>query len=570
MEKSILQCLENTTKRFPNKLAFEDINRGATYKEFTENCRKVGTGLAKLNEINKPIAIFMDKSVACLETMMGILYSGNFYTVLDNKSPEERIHHIFNTLSPIAIVTDKKNEKKARTLEFNGSIFVYEDLICENENTELLKEISNEIIDTDPMYILFTSGSTGVPKGTVISHKAVLAYATWVKDTFEITEETKFGNQTPFYFSMSITDVFSTILTGATLYVIPKMYFSFPVKLLEYLKEKEINTIYWVPSALCIVANLGALAEADLPDLRKVMFAGEVMPMKQLNMWRKKFPDVMFANLYGPTETTDICTYYIVDREFENTETLPIGKHCNNCDVMIIKDDGTRAGKGEEGELCARGSFLAMGYYNNPEKTNSVFVQNPLNKAYPEIIYKTGDIVKENERGEIIYISRKDFQIKHMGYRIELGEIETAINAIEGIIACACVYDEKNSKIVLFYQGNKLEEKDLLEQAKAKLPNYMCPNEIHCIDRMPYNANGKIDRKMEELIELLNGIKPEVDFENNEHLIDDEELDSFDIVTIVAAINDQFDVEIKPGDIIPENFNSAEAMYELIQRLEEE
>ena len=430
MEKSILQCLENTTKRFPNKLAFEDINRGATYKEFTENCRKVGTGLAKLNEINKPIAIFMDKSVACLETMMGILYSGNFYTVLDNKSPEERIHHIFNTLSPIAIVTDKKNEKKARTLEFNGSIFVYEDLICENENTELLKEISNEIIDTDPMYILFTSGSTGVPKGTVISHKAVLAYATWVKDTFEITEETKFGNQTPFYFSMSITDVFSTILTGATLYVIPKMYFSFPVKLLEYLKEKEINTIYWVPSALCIVANLGALAEADLPDLRKVMFAGEVMPMKQLNMWRKKFPDVMFANLYGPTETTDICTYYIVDREFENTETLPIGKHCNNCDVMIIKDDGTRAGKGEEGELCARGSFLAMGYYNNPEKTNSVFVQNPLNKAYPEIIYKTGDIVKENEKGEIIYISRKDFQIKHMGYRIELGEIETAINAI--------------------------------------------------------------------------------------------------------------------------------------------
>lgn len=495
MKKSILQSLEDTTRKFPNKIAFEDINRSTTYQEFTDNAKKIGTRLLKINQINQAISIFMDKSVACLETMMGILYSGNFYTVLDAKSPEERIQHIIKTLQPMAIVVDKKNLEKAKKLDFSGKLLVYEEIVETQIEEEKLKEISEKIIDTDPMYILFTSGSTGVPKGTVISHRAVLSYATWVKETFNITEQTKFGNQTPFYFSMSITDVFSTILTGATLYIIPKMYFSFPVKLLEYLKEKEINTIYWVPSALCIVANLGALEEVQLPNLKKILFAGEVMPMKQLNMWREKFPDTMFANLYGPTETTDICTYYIVDRKFENTETLPIGRHCNNCDVLIIKEDGTKAEKGEEGELCARGSFLALGYYNNPEKTSQVFVQNPLNKSYPEIIYKTGDIVKENERGEIIYISRKDYQIKHMGYRIELGEIETAINSIDGIIACACVYDEINSKIVLFYQGNKLEEKDLLEQAKTKLPNYMCPNEIHCIEKMPYNANGKIDRK---------------------------------------------------------------------------
>ena len=493
MEKNILQCLEETVKKFPNKIAFEEINREINYKELMENAKKIGTALSSKNIMNEPVAIFIDKSISCLEAMLGVLYSGNFYTVLDTKSPSERINTILETLMPKVIITTAKNVDKLEKLEFDGKVYTYEKMTEFKINEEKLTSIRNKTIDTDPAYVLFTSGSTGVPKGTVVSHRAVLSYTEWVKEQFDITEKTKFGSQTPFYFSMSVTDVFSTIRTGATLYIIPKMYFSFPTKLLEFLKEKEINTIYWVPSALCIVANLGALENAELPKLKKVLFAGEVMPMKQLNIWRKKFNNVMFANLYGPTETTDICTYYVVDRDFNNGDTLPIGKHCNNCDILIIKEDGTEAKQGEEGELCARGSFLAMGYYRNQQKTGEVFVQNPLNKAYPEVIYKTGDIVKMNEKNEIIYISSKDFQIKHMGYRIELGEIEAAINSIDGIRSCACIYDNENSKIVLFYQGNKMDESDLLEQAKKKLPIYMLPNVIKCIDRIPYNANGKID-----------------------------------------------------------------------------
>lgn len=494
MYKTILQYLEETTKQFPNQIAFEEINRKITYQELNENTKKIGTALTKLNRFNQPIAILLDKSVACIETMLGIVASGNFYTVLDVKSPRERINTILTTLQPICVITDKKNLAKTGQLEFQGTILLYDELINQKIDEDILNRINEKIIDTDPMYVLFTSGSTGVPKGAIISHRALTSYVTWVKETFHINEHTIFGSQTPFYFSMSITDVFSTILAGATLQIIPKMYFSFPVKLLEYLNEKQINTIYWVPSALCIVANLGALEEIELPNLKTVLFAGEVMPMKQLNMWRKKLPNSTFANLYGPTETTDICTYYVVNREFSDDETLPIGMHCNNCDVLILKEDDTKAVLGEEGELCARGSFLAMGYYNNEEKTKKAFVQNPLNTAYPEVIYRTGDIVKENELGEIVYLSRKDFQIKHMGYRIELGEIETAINSIEGIVLCACVYDTVNSKIILFYQGEEISEKELIEQAKNKLPNYMRPNEIHCIPKMPYNANGKIDR----------------------------------------------------------------------------
>lgn len=499
MIKTVVDYLEKTTSIHSNKIAFADNKREVTYNELLNDSQKIGTCIVKNNEdkkVNKPMAIFLDKSVSCVEAMLGIVYSGNFYTVLDTKSPKERIDLILDTLEPEYIITDKKHENKAKELlKGNTKLFIYEDMIANEVDIELLNEVREKIIDTNPMYILFTSGSTGVPKGTIVSHRAVITYSNWVVDTFDITHKTIFGSQTPFYFSMSITDVFSTILSGATLHIIPKMYFSFPVKLLEFINEKKINTIYWVPSALNIVANLGALEEISLPNLTKVLFAGEVMPVKQLNMWIEKLPNAMFANLYGPTETTDICTYYVVDRKFENTESLPIGKHCDNCDVIIIKEDGTEALNGEQGELCVRGSFLASGYYKNPKKTAEVFVQNPLNKYYPETIYKTGDIVKVNENGEIIYLSRKDFQIKHMGYRIELGEIENRINNINGVTTGVCIYDVEKSKIILFYQG-QIDEVDLLNEAKQKLPSYMIPNKVAKIDKIPYNANGKIDRNL--------------------------------------------------------------------------
>ena len=499
MIKNILQLLENTTVRYPNKTAFVEEKKKVTFKDFTEESKKIGYNIySKINKTNKPIVIFIDKSINCLEAMMGILYSGNFYTIIDTKSPLERFESIIKTLEPELIITDEKNKEKLEKYDCkNIPVFILENSECTTINDNVLDKIRDNQIDTDIMYVLFTSGSTGVPKGTVLTHRAVITYIQWVIETFKIGKNTIWGSQTPFYFSMSITDVFSTMATGATLCIIPKMYFSFPIKLIEFMNNNNVNTIYWVPSALCIVANLKILETEKFTTLNKVLFAGEVMPVKQLNMWMDALPKAMFANLFGPTETTDICSYYIVNHRFKNDESIPIGKHCDNCNLIIVDENNKEVNpKNTEktGELLVRGSFLASGYYKNIAKTNEVFVQNPLNNNYNEIVYRTGDIVKYNEKGEIIYLSRKDYQIKHNGYRIELGEIEKNIYAIDEIVLCACVYDEKTERIVLFYQGN-IEENDLAKKLNGKLLPYMMPNAYEKLTRMPYNANGKIDRK---------------------------------------------------------------------------
>lgn len=496
METNVTFWLDQIADKLPKKIAFVDEKKEITFVELQKQSKAIAFQLIQRKLFKEPVAVFMEKGIDVIVSFMGVAYSGNFYSPIDVDMPLARIHKILEILKPAVVITSNRNYKKFKEYGYRGEILIFEEMlekeVC-NRDIELVRQNG---IDTDLLYVLFTSGSTGVPKGVTISHRSVMDYIEWVTQTFHITEQDSFGNQAPFYFDNSILDIFSTIKSGATTYIIPKTLFAQPVLLLEYLKEKKVNTIFWVPSALIVVAKIKALRNVDLSNtLKRVLFCGEVMPNKQLNIWRKFLPDVLYANLYGPTEITDACTCYIVDRKFSDDEPLPIGFPMKNTDIMVLDHEDRLVNGDEIGELCVRGTSLSMGYYNNPEKTKEVFVQNPLNTVVPEIIYRTGDLVKYNEYGELIYISRKDFQIKHKGHRIELGEIEVAVSSLEKVSRCCCLYDEKRQKIVLFIEG-ELEKTYINHQISRLLPDYMLPGKVISLKELPINANGKIDRAL--------------------------------------------------------------------------
>ena len=495
MSQTVLEYLESSALKYPDKNVFEDGKHAFTYTEVLDMSRRIGSAIAaSVKGSRLPCAVFMDKNIESVVSFMGILYSGNFYCPIDSKMPEDRINTILSVLQPKVIITDNDHLEQAENFECESTILLWENIIQTDIDEQALKSIRNNATERDPLYVLFTSGSTGVPKGVLVSHRVITNYLEWLDDTFNIDNSVVFGNQAPLYFDISMHDVYGTLYFGGTLVIIPQHLFSFPVKLIEFMNERKISSILWVPSAMGILAILKAFKAIKPEYLKEVMFAGEVLPRKHLDYWRTNLPDAVYANLYGPTETF-VCTAYICNGNEPDGEPMPIGSSINNSGILILDENNNQVSEGDVGELCLRGSCLAMGYYNNPERTAQSFVQNPLQNQYPDLIYHTGDLVYMNKEGNLIYVSRKDFQIKHMGYRIELGEIETAASNIDGIEDCACTYDTRSKRIILHYTGTEMDKSDLSEMLSDKIPAYMIPQVYKYMRSLPHNANGKIDRK---------------------------------------------------------------------------
>ena len=495
MRINILDCFEKTVELKKDDVAVVHNGSTISFTGLQKKAVSLGNHIQTIcgGVVNTPVAVFLPKEINTVISDLGIMYSCNPFMNLDVKTPLERIQNILALVKPCAIVTNSKFLPK---LEGISVPIINIEEIGENGDVEVLKNKRTGIIDTDPFCLINTSGSTGTPKGVVLNHKSFFDFMDWANERFAFDGSEIMGSLSPVVFDIFDFELCMMMFNGSRLVVLDGGLASFPARLLENLRENHVNFIFWVPSIMVNIANMDLISKLPLPDLKMVWFAGEVFQTKQFVYWYDKVPQATYVNLYGPIEITLDCTYHVITERPDENKPLPIGIPCRNTDILILNDDDRLCEVGEEGELCVRGTSLAMGYYNNPEKTQAAFTQNPLNRSYPELIYRTGDVAMWDEDGLIQFKGRKDSLIKHMGYRIELGEIEHMIvNELKLIQYCCATYNYAKKEIVLVYEKEEeIEPKAFRKELAKVFPNYMIPGSFVRMDLLPRNTNGKIDR----------------------------------------------------------------------------
>lgn len=490
MSNCIVDIFEKTVERFPNRVAVADAESSCTFIELKSLAQKIAKELNFEEEI---IGVLAHRNLATILLFMGCIYADKCYVPIDPSLPKEKLRKIIQSSGIKTIASFDLDDREV--IESTGASHRHLELeyLAKQEEADypVNKDCRQELL-----YIVYTSGSTGIPKGVAKSYKAMKNFMDTYKTVFSFDENTIIGNQTPFYFDASAKDLYMMIASGARLEIIPTQLFSFPVRLITYMNDRKINFISWVPSALTIVTTLNTFVEVVPEYLKKVFFVGEVFAAKHLNKWMEALPEAEFVNLYGSSEICGISCYYLIKEKIEAAESIPIGKALQNCDVKIVADGKTVSEAEQTGEIYVASEALAEGYFQDKEKTAESFVQLDLGDGVKRY-YRTGDVAKYDANGDIVFQARKDYQIKHMGHRIELGEIETAAVGLDGLEKCCCLYDEKRSKIVLYVQleqGCGLTAKEIRRKLKTLISDYMVPHKVVIMEQLPMNQNGKIDR----------------------------------------------------------------------------
>jgi amino acid adenylation domain-containing protein len=518
MEYLLHHLLEGSARRYPDRTAVVDRDRSVTYAELEARSNRLAHLLLDLGVARGDrVGLYLDKSLEALVGIYGVLKAGATYVPFDPKAPAARLAYIARNCDVRVLLSG--TEKSGRWGELLAGGAPLEAVVVLNGESPTSPGESADVqlvdasalasrkdtppsigaIDLDLAYILYTSGSTGDPKGVMLSHLNAKTFVDWGVDRFALTPDDRLSNHAPLHFDLTIFDIFAAAAAGATMVIVPPETSVFPIEVRKFIDENEITVWYSVPSVLSMLTLRGGLRVGSFPRLRTLLFAGEVFPTKYLRRLMTLLPDVSFYNLYGPTET-NVCTYYEVPPLPEDqSEPIPIGQAIDNVEVFAVTDEGRVARAGEVGELYVRGTTVMHGYWGDSERTARALLPNPYGGEVRDSVYRTGDLVRQDDDGNYRLMGRRDHQIKSRGYRIELGEIESALYAHPAVLECVVIAepDEMITNRIKAYvvTRDSAGERELVKFCAGRIPQYMIPGEFEFREELPKTSTGKIDRQ---------------------------------------------------------------------------
>jgi amino acid adenylation domain-containing protein len=504
--------LTDAADRFPGSAAVIDGGRSCSYAELNDYASRIAHALRGWGVgPGTRVGVHLDKSVHAVAALYGITMAGASYVPVDPAGPPLRAAAIFADASVSALVVDAARlamwtsgdvalpSSRVILVDADPADGTHLRVLGRSELAGMpAAPLPRQVISHDPAYILYTSGSTGTPKGVTLTHRNALSFVEWSVRHYGLQQDDVISSIAPLHFDLSIFDLFAASSVGAAVALIPRNKSVFPVEFRRALEGSHVTVCYAVPSLLTMLSLRGGLSSGALPDLRRILFAGEVFPTRHLRSLMTQLPHVSFHNLYGPTET-NVCTYYDLDHTPPaGEEPISIGRAIDDVELLIVGEDGSPVPDGEVGELLVRGPTVMAGYFGDPARTHRAIVAHPSRNDVSDRCYRTGDLVRLLADGNLEFLGRRDSQIKSRGYRIELGEVEAALHSHPDVIEAVVMATPDplvGNRLTAVVVGRKLTTGALAEHCRDRLPGYMFPDVVIVVDELPKTSTGKIDRQ---------------------------------------------------------------------------